>query len=177
MLNGRRPLVLGLLASFVLAPQIVRWARPEPSPRPWPTRQPTPPLSLPTAGGGTWSLADAGGQVLVLNFWASWCAPCRAEMPSLERLAARQQAKGLRVVAVNFRETDDEVQRFVQQTGLDLSILLDRDGAVAQAWGVSVFPTTVVVDRRGRAAFTVVGEADWSGAAAQGWLQPLLDAN
>jgi peroxiredoxin len=98
-------------------------------------------------------------------------------MPSLERLAARQQAKGLRVVAVNFRETDDEVQRFVQQTGLDLSILLDRDGAVAQAWGVSVFPTTVVVDRRGRAAFTVVGEADWYGAAAQGWLQPLLDAN
>jgi thiol-disulfide isomerase/thioredoxin len=154
---------------------MVRCARPDPSPRPWPNRQPTPPLELPTSEGRPWSLADARGQVVVLNFWASWCEPCRAEMPSLELLATRHQARGLRVMAVNFRETDGAVQRFVQQTGLDLPILRDRDGAAAQAWGVRVFPTTIVIDRRGRAAFSVVGEADWTGAAAQARLAPVLD--
>ena len=173
---SRRKLLLGLLAVFGLSPAVVRCARPDAQPRPWPAQQPTPPLALPSIDGSVWSLAAQKGQVVVLNFWASWCEPCREEMPSLELLATRHQDQGLRVVAVNFRETDAAVQRFVQQTGLDLPVLRDRDGAAAQAFGVRVVPSTIVIGRNGRAAFSVVGEVDWTGAQPRSWLEPLLGA-
>jgi thiol-disulfide isomerase/thioredoxin len=173
---SRRRVVLALLAVFGLAPTVVRCARPDAQARPWPAQQTTPALALPSIDGTSWSLAAMRGQVVVINFWASWCEPCREEMPSLELLATLYQARGLRVVAVNFRETDAAVQRFVQQTGLDLPVARDRDGAAAQAFGVRVFPTTIVIGRNGRAAFSVVGEVDWTGALARSWIEPLLDA-
>lgn len=145
-----------------------------PTPRPWPARQPTPALDLPVDGGGRWRLADARGQVLLVNFWASWCEPCRAEMPSLELLEQRHEKQGLQVVAVNFRETDAAVRRYLDQSALTLRILRDVDGAAAKAYGVRVFPTTVAIGRDGRVRFTVTGECDWTGAQARSWIAPLL---
>ncbi len=153
-------------------------ASPEATPgaerRPWPPGRPTPPLVLPAWEGPAWSLASARGQVVLLNFWASWCVPCRDEMPSLELLAERHAADRLQVVAVNFRETDGAIQRFLDQTALSLPILRDADGAAARAWQVRIFPTTVAIGRNGRAAFTAIGEVDWTGAAARAWVAPLL---
>lgn len=120
--------------------------------------------------------ADLRGQVVLLNFWASWCEPCRAEMPSLELLATRHEPDGLRVLAINFRETDGAVRRFLDQTSFSLPVLRDRDGGAAQAFGVRVFPSTVAIARDGRAAFTVVGEVDWNAPEARRWIAPLLSA-
>lgn len=145
-----------------------------PVPRSWPPRQPTPALALPALDGSAVSLAQFAGQPVLLNFWASWCEPCRAEMPALELLEARHAAEGLRVLAVNFRETDAAVRRFVDQTGVTLTLLRDRDGAAAQAFGVRVFPSSVAIGRDGRARFVVVGEVDWSSAQARRWILPLL---
>ncbi len=142
--------------------------------RSWPQGKPTPPLSLPAWEGAAWTLADAKGQVVVLNFWASWCEPCRAEMPSLELLAQRHERDRLQVMAVNFRETDGAIKRYLDQTPVTLPILRDADGAAARAWLVRIFPTTVVIGRNGRVAFTVTGEVDWTGAAARAWITPLL---
>lgn len=142
--------------------------------RAWPSDRATPPLSLPGHEGPDWSLADAKGKVVVLNFWAGWCEPCRTEMPSLELLAARHESDGLVVVAVNFRETDAAVRRFLEQMPIALPILRDRDGAAARDWGVRVFPTTVIVGRDGRARFSVIGEADWTGKEVHQWLAPML---
>jgi thiol-disulfide isomerase/thioredoxin len=142
--------------------------------RPWPRRRRTPALQLPRLDGGTWSLAAARGHPVLLNFWASWCEPCRAEMPSLQRLAARHRAQGLQVMAVNYREGDDALRRFTTDIALDLPVLCDRDGDAAKAFDVHVFPSTVAIDRQGRAVFVVTGEADWSGAAAERWLAALL---
>jgi thiol-disulfide isomerase/thioredoxin len=119
-------------------------------------------------------LAALRGQVVVLNFWASWCEPCRAEMPSLELMAERHKGDRLQVLAVNFRETDGTIRRFLAQTDFSLPILRDADGAAARAWQVRIFPSTVVIGRDGRAAFTVVGEVDWGGAEARAWIAPLL---
>jgi peroxiredoxin len=140
----------------------------------WPRQRPTPPFQLPALDEGTWNLASARGQPVLLNFWATWCEPCRTEMPSLEQLAARHQAQGLQVMAVNFKEGDAAIRRFIAATGLRLPVLHDRDGAAAKAFGVNIFPSTVAIDRRGRAAFVVVGGFDWTGAVAQEWLAPLL---
>lgn len=145
-----------------------------PAPRPWPRGRPTPALELPQHDGPTWSLAQARAQVVLLNFWASWCEPCRTEMPSLELLAQRHEADGLQVVAVNFRETDAAIRRFMALMPITLPILRDADGAAARAYGARVFPTTVAIDRAGRAAFSVVGECEWNGPQARAWLAPLL---
>jgi peroxiredoxin len=140
----------------------------------WPRQRPTPTFQLPKLEEGTWNLASAKGQPVLLNFWATWCEPCRTEMPSLEQLAARHQGQGLQVMAVNFREGEAPVRRFIAATGLRLPVLYDRDGAAAKAFGVTIFPGTVAIDRRGRASFVVVGGFDWTGALAQEWLAPLL---
>lgn len=133
-----------------------------------------PPLTLPTWGGPPWELAAARGDVVVLNFWASWCEPCRAELPSLELLAQRHERDRLQVVTINFRETDGAIRRFLDQSPLSLPILRDTDGAAARAWQVRVFPTTVVIGRDGRARFTVTGELDWTGPTAREWISAIL---
>jgi thiol-disulfide isomerase/thioredoxin len=145
-----------------------------PTPQDWPARRVVPSLDLPGFEAPTWRLADARGQVVLLNFWASWCEPCRAEMPSLELLAERHEKAGLVVVAVNHRETDASIRRYLAQWPITLTIVRDADGAAARAWGVRIFPTTIVIGRDGRPAFTVTGEVDWTGADARRWLAPLL---
>jgi thiol-disulfide isomerase/thioredoxin len=142
--------------------------------RPWPARQPAPPLTLPVWGGAAWTLEAHKGQPVLLNFWASWCEPCRAEMPSLELLAARHQAQGLQVMAVNFRETDAAVRRFIEATALTLPVLRDSDGSAARAFGVRIFPSTVGIHRGGQVVSVVVGECDWSGPAARRWVAALM---
>lgn len=142
--------------------------------RRWPRGRATPALALPTLDGPPWSLAAQRGSPVLLNFWASWCEPCRSEMPALELLAARHEADGLQVVTVNYRETDAALARFFAATPVDLPILRDRDGAAARAFGVSIFPTTVAIARNGRAAFSVVGEADWAASPARQWVAALL---
>jgi len=142
--------------------------------RPWPRGAATPALDLPAWEGPSWSLARARGQVVLLNFWASWCEPCRVELPSLEVLAERHARDRVQVVTVNFRETDGAIRRFLAQTDCSLPILRDVDGGAARDWGVRVFPSTVVIGRDGRATFTVIGEFDWTGAEARAWIAPLL---
>ncbi len=142
--------------------------------RPWPSGKPTPKLALAAWEGSPWRLADARGQIVLLNFWASWCEPCRSEMPSLELLEQRHEDQRLKVVAVNFRETDGSIRRFLDSTPVSLTILRDTDGAAARAWQVRIFPTTVVIDRQGRALFTVTGEVDWTGPEAREWMASVL---
>lgn len=139
----------------------------------WPRAQATPLFELADATGKTWRLADFKGRVVVLNFWASWCEPCRTELPQLQQLAS-QDPNTVVVLAVNYKEEPGKVQRFIQDNSLTLPIPLDRDGRMAQAWTPRIFPTTVVVDRHGRARWKVVGEFDWTSDAARQLLDPLI---
>ena len=149
-------------------------ARAAPVVRPWPADKPIPLLSLTDMDGKVWSLAALRGQVVVLNFWASWCEPCRAEMPSLELLASRHERAGLAVLAVNYKEALPAIKRFLEVQPVLLPILLDRDGEAATAWTARVFPSTVLIDRSGSARSTVIGELDWMGDTARTLVEPLL---
>jgi thiol-disulfide isomerase/thioredoxin len=142
--------------------------------RTWPARRPVPALTLPSWEGPPWSLAAHRGQPVLLNFWASWCEPCRAEMPSLELLATRHEAQGLQVLAVNFRETDAAVRRYIEASAFSLPVLRDRDGGAAAAFGVRTFPSTVGINRQGQVLSIAVGECDWTGPAARRWVAALL---
>ncbi len=142
--------------------------------RPWPAGKPTPALSLTDLDGKAWTLAGLRGRVVVINFWASWCEPCRAEMPSLELLASRHERAGLAVLAVNYQEALPAIKRFLDVQPVLLPILLDRDGAAAAAWTPRVFPATVLVDRAGVPRTQVLGELDWMAGAARELIDPLL---
>ena len=142
--------------------------------RPWPRGRGTPEIALPDLEGRPWRLADRRGRVVALNFWASWCQPCREEMPSLELMAQGHEADGLEVVALNFKEGGAAIRRFLDQTALALPVLRDADGLAARALDVRIFPSTVFVGRQGRVAFTVVGATDWTAEPARTWVRALL---
>lgn len=133
-----------------------------------------PPLDLPLLDGGRWRLQAQAGRVVLANFWATWCAPCRDEMPSLVQLGRQRAGDGLLVLGVNYKESPAAVTRFLGSLGLSLPVAMDSDGDAATAWTPRIFPSTVVFDRRGRPVGTVVGEIDWGGAAATRLLAPVL---
>lgn len=173
-MNATDPTRRRLLAAAAALLAAPAGAQPQAQYKPWPRSRATPALELPALDGSPWRLADQRGRVVALNFWASWCEPCRSEMPSLELMAQRHEGDGLVVVAVNFKEGGATILRFLQQMPLDLPILRDADGLVARAFGVRVFPSTVFIGRDGRAAFSVVGEADWTAEPARGRVAALM---
>jgi thiol-disulfide isomerase/thioredoxin len=144
--------------------------------RPWTAGKPAPRLELTDLTGKTWSLAALRGQVVLLNFWATWCEPCRAEMPSLELLAQKFEQDGLLVLAVNYQEALPAIRRFLEAQPVTLPILLDRTGEAAAAWTPRVFPSTVLIDRSGQPQRTVLGELDWTGPVARELVAPLVAA-
>lgn len=133
----------------------------------------TPPLALRTPAGETVDLASLRGRVVLVNFWATWCAPCVEEMPALARLRERLGPRGLEVIAVNQGEMPERVKAFMQRSGLDLPVVLDRDKDVAKAWKVRALPTTFVIDARGRIRLHAEGELD-TGEALESAIAPLL---
>ena len=142
--------------------------------RPWPQERAVPRLGLADLDGRRWELAALKGRPVLLNFWATWCEPCRAEMPSLDRLARQQAKEGLAVFAVNYQEGEARIREFLDAVRVSLAVLLDRDGLAARQWTPRVFPSTVLIDREGRPLSTVIGEFDWGSAEAAALLGPLL---
>jgi thiol-disulfide isomerase/thioredoxin len=173
--SRRRALGLSLAgAAALLLPGLARAAHVV---RPWPVGKPTPALALNDLDGKAWTLESQRGHAVLLNFWASWCEPCRSEMPSLELLATRDEKAGLVVLSVNYQEPLPTIKRFLDTLPFSLPILLDRDGDAASTWTPRVFPTTVLIDRDGKPRNSVIGELDWMGADARALIEPLLAAH
>ena len=124
--------------------------------------------------GKTWARADLRGRAVLLNFWASWCEPCRAEMPTLQQVADLYGPDKLLVLAINFKESAGRALQFSKTTGVTLPVLLDSNGKFAALWGVKVFPTTLMLDSRGQPQQRVKGEVDWTSSAAGKLIESLL---
>ena len=135
-----------------------------------------PELVLEDLAGHRRDLAQHRGEVVLVNFWATWCPPCVIEMPSLQRLQAAFEGRPFRVLAVNVEESRERVWRFRQQVGLDLPVLLDRDGAVARAWEVDVYPTSYLLDATGQVRYLALGMLRWDAEAVRDLIEALLPA-
>jgi cytochrome c biogenesis protein CcmG/thiol:disulfide interchange protein DsbE len=111
-------------------------------------------------GGSTAALADYRGRVVVLNYWASWCTPCRQESPLLERWHERISARGGTVLGVDILDVTADARAFIRRFRLTYPMLRDRDGDTQKRFGVTGYPETLVVDRRGRIAALQRGPVD-----------------
>jgi cytochrome c biogenesis protein CcmG, thiol:disulfide interchange protein DsbE len=110
-----------------------------------------PALELPKlSGGGKGSLADYRGEVVVLNFWASWCEPCREESPLLQRWHKRMAGEGGTVLGVDVLDVTGDAEDFIDEYGLTYPMLKDKDGDALESFGVVAYPETFVIDRDGR---------------------------
>lgn len=118
-----------------------------------------PEIVLQDLSGKTASLASYRGQVVLVNVWASWCAPCRAEMPDIEKVYRRLGAEGFTVLAVNVTDQDTEAdaRRLVQELSLSFPVVFDRDGRVSRAYRARTLPTSYLVGRDGVIQEIVVG--------------------
>ncbi len=127
--------------------------------RPW--TGDTPSLSLKDLTGKQRDLADYRGKVVVVNFMATWCGPCREEMPSLQILRERYRGKGLEVIAVNTGEAESKVSQFARELRIGFPVLVDSNEDVKDAWKVRGIPATFIVGPDGKIRYRVLGELDW----------------
>ena len=135
---------------------------------------PAPLFDTKTPQGRKIKMEDFKGKLVVLNFWAIWCPPCRLEMPSMERLYRDFKGDGLEIVAANFMESKDSTNSFVNENGFTFKVLLDRDGDIAQKYGVHALPVTFVIGRDGKVLAKSFGYKDWYSEETQKLVASLL---
>lgn len=137
-----------------------------------PHTPPAPLMRLPDADGKTVDLAAYRGKVVLINFWATWCPPCRQELPSLSSLKKRFGSEALEIFAVNVGEDAETVFDFIGNPAFP--VLFDRDSKAMANWSVKVVPTTLLVDRQGRIAFRAVGGREFDAADIVALINQLL---
>jgi thiol-disulfide isomerase/thioredoxin len=158
------PLLFSLLSATGLAADL----------KPLPIK-PAPALALPSLSGGTVRLEQMRGRVVLINFWAVWCPPCRKEMPSMARLATKLGERPFTILGVNVGESPDDIRAFLKQVPVNFPILLDAEGENLKPWQVFAFPTSYVVDKRGRVRLGLFGSIEWDAPETVSRLEALLD--
>jgi len=140
---------------------------------PW-TESATPSLSLNDVAGRQHTLADYRGSVVLVNFWATWCEPCRDEMVSMRKLQERLAGRPFVTLLVNYGESGIRVSEFVKRESIAFPVLLDPNQDAPKPWRVRVLPSSFLVDADGRVRYSVIGELDWAGTDAVNIVQGLL---
>lgn len=106
-------------------------------------------------------LSDYKGQPVIVNFWATWCPPCREELPSMNRAWKKIKSEGIAMIAINVGEDEDTIFTFTGDYPIDFTILLDETGEVINQWPIKALPTTFVIDTNGRMVYRAIGGREW----------------
>ena len=133
-------------------------------------------IELKDVFGNTVSLSDFRGNIVFLNFWATWCPPCVIEMPSMQKLHRRFKDRNFVMVAINSQETDAQVKSFFDKYKLSFTALLDSSGEVGTWFDVNAFPTTFVLDKQGRIIGRAIGPREWDSQASVALFDHLIDS-
>jgi thiol-disulfide isomerase/thioredoxin len=135
---------------------------------------PAPALALPTAGGDTVTLDGLRGKVVYVDFWASWCGPCRKSFPWMAEMQKKYGPSGLMVVAVNVDKKRPDAERFLQATPAQFTVVYDPAGTTPSAWNVKAMPTSFVVDAKGNVAVIESGFREENLAELEGRIKTLV---
>ncbi|MBL8075853.1 MAG: TlpA family protein disulfide reductase [Nitrospira sp.] len=138
--------------------------------------RPAPSFRLTSLDGTPVDSMQLRGKVLLVNFWATWCGPCKEEMPALERLKSIFANKEFELLAVTTDQQREGIRKYVATLGLHFPVLIDERKEVSAAFGVRGLPTTVLIDKQGRMAALVVGPRQWDGPESVTLIQALMDA-
>lgn len=122
----------------------------------------TPSISFLDGQGEQLYLDDFRGSVVMLNFWATWCPPCRSEMPAMSELYGELEGSDFEMAAVNVGETEELVKAFIREFDIDFPVYFDPLGNAADSFGISAIPTTLILDRRGKVRAYVSGAFEWN---------------
>ncbi len=133
-----------------------------------------PPLRLANSDGEVTELAKLKGRWVMLHFWASWCGPCRVEMPTIQAMSKQPVAKRMELLLVNTAESEDTIFEFLPVVAPDLSTLRDTDGKVTEQWAPRGLPSTYLIDPKGVIRFIALGGRDWNSPAFLSFLDQLL---
>ena len=133
-----------------------------------------PDLALNALAGDSQNLNDCKGKVVLVNFWASWCPPCRREMPSMQRLKERMSGRPFVILGVDSAEQREEVEDFLKTVKVDFPILLDPDSVATRRWKVFALPTSFLVDRNGKVRYSISGPTEWDEGEALKLIESLL---
>lgn len=133
-----------------------------------------PDFTLPTLDGSSIALSDLKGKVVLINFWATWCSPCREEMPSLERLYRHFKYEKFALLAVDIMEHPEKVKKFAREYNLSFPILLDRTGDISAKYAANALPTTYIIDKEGKTVGKAIGPRKWDGDHAKDLIDELL---
>lgn len=120
------------------------------------------------------ALGKHRGKPVVINFWATWCEPCREEMPSLQRLADRWQSKGLTVITVTVADNPRQVDDFFREAGIKLAVIHDPSQSLSRPWGARILPTSLILDRQHQLRLRGQGAIDWDAPGIDQQLQALF---
>ena len=134
----------------------------------------TPTLALEDLQGKAHDLGEFKGKVVLVNFWATWCEPCRAEMPSIDRLRNSLKGKPFEVLAVNMAEPLSRIEKFSETMPLGFPLLRDRDGSVSKTWKAKLLPASYLIGRDGRIHYVAYGELDWTSEPVRKRVNELL---
>ena len=135
----------------------------------------TPALALEDLGGNSHTLADYRGQVVLVNFWASWCSPCLVEMPGIQRLKQAMADTPFAILAVNSKESKSVIWRFRNLLRVNFTLLMDTDGAVTKDWDVQIYPTSYLIGPDGDIRFVAYGAMDWDSEEVMQVIDELLN--
>ncbi len=135
---------------------------------------PAPVLKLKDSDSKETDLAKLRGQWVLVHFWASWCGPCRKEMPTLQRMSQKIPSTALRLLLVNTAETDDEVFSFLATIAPELNSLMDRDGKVTELWQPRGLPSSFLVDPQGRLRYLALGGREWDSREYVNFLRTMV---
>lgn len=122
---------------------------------------PAPDFNLPDMGGEMHTLADYKGKPAIINFWTTWCPPCRAELPSMNRAWEKVKDDGIEMIAVNVGESEDTIFTFMGDYPIDFTVLLDESGEIINQWPIRGLPTTFILDKQGNIVYRAIGGREW----------------
>jgi peroxiredoxin len=136
--------------------------------------QAAPDFRFKNQSGKELSLSDFRGKVVLVNFWATWCAPCREEMPSMASLLQQIDADQLKILALSVDDSWAPVDEFLRRSSITLPVYPDFDRKISTRYGTFKFPETYIVDRNGEVVLKVIGPTDWTAPAMVAYLHKLL---
>jgi DsbE subfamily thiol:disulfide oxidoreductase len=137
-------------------------------------RSAAPDFTLTNPEGKKVTLRDYRGKVVFLNFWASWCGPCRQEMPGMDRLYREFKGKDFEMLAVNVKDKREDALKFVKELKITYPIVMDPQGEIGLLYGAWGMPMTYLIDRKGQVLARMWGDADWYSTGARNLIKALI---